>query len=175
MAKTDGSTVLSDDQFAAETNTWRGGYAGASRNVHTGAQAKIGSPGYLVGVVGHEVKKAGPARTSDVTTHRAKMLADPAVSSDEAAHQGSWHVGPEGAAPVPEESVTYDHSRRVLGKQFAIRLGRRENQKAIFDLKKGDDVELPAGRMARALEVDNAAASARLDKVYAPVLLRGKR
>lgn len=89
------------------------------------------------------------------------MLRDPSVRSDPAATQGSWHVKPGEAAPAPNgEEVTYDRGRvhayspgatgaagREATRQRAIREGRRGAQRAIFDLRKGEDIVLPGGKM----------------------------
>lgn len=157
-----GARILSDDQFADQTNTFSYGYAGGTRNVHTGEEHPIGSPGFVVAHPGHELTVPGPATGSDVRAHRLAMLRDSAVRADPAATQGSWHVKPGEAAPAPNgEEVTYDRGRvhqyapgvpsgpasRSATRARAISEGRRGAQRAIFDLNKGEDITLPGGVM----------------------------
>lgn len=154
--------ILSDDQFADQTNTFSYGYAGGTRNVHTGEEHAIGSPGFVVAKPGHEVTRPGPSTADDVRAHRAAMLRDPEVRRDPFATQGSWHVKPGEAAPAPNgEEVTYDRgvmrgydparstgvTSRGSVRDRAISEGRRGAQRAIFDLKKGEDIQLPGGVM----------------------------
>lgn len=170
--------ILSDHQFAQHTNTFQYGYAGGTRNVHTGQEHPIGSPGFVTAIPGpHELTKAGPAHTADVRAHRQRMLADPAVQNDPRATQGSWHLKPgSGGDAAPDgETVTYDRgamlgydesaktgkTSRKAARGRAISLGRQGAQRSIFDLKNGADIKLPGGIMHDALKTDLEAARSR--------------
>lgn len=162
--------VLSDNQFTELTNTFSHGYAGGTRNVHTNEHHPVGTTGFVVALQGpHESTHPGPAVVSHVTAHRQAMLADPKVQADKLATQGSWHVHPElGAAPALKEAVTYDrgtllpfdrsqtagNEARSNVRARAVRLGRRNGQRAVFDLEHGEDVNLPGEKMHQGLMKD---------------------
>lgn len=150
--------ALSDEAFTARTNHFVNGYAGATRNVHTGEAHDIGHPGFIVAIPGPHEKTVYNRKvtTADTSRHRAKMLGDPKVQADPQATQGSWHRGPEGAEPVKVRETTFDQGTRVhTGNRdqdlhAAMHKGKDGAQKAIFDLKNGSDITVNHRNLANA-------------------------
>lgn len=163
--------ALSDQQFTELTNTFSHGYAGGTRNVHTTEHHPIGTTGFVVAIPGHERTESGPSVVQHVAEHRSSMLADPKVQADRLATQGSWHVHPDQAAVAPKgEEVTYDRgtlvpfergltrgpTARRNARGRAVAMGRQNAQRAVFDLEKGEDINLPGAKMHDALAQDIA-------------------
>lgn len=148
--------TLSDEAFASRSNHFVNGYAGATRNVHTGEAHEIGHPGFVVASPGHEDTVKGRVTATDVGNHRRDMLGDPKVQADPKATQGSWTRGPQGAQPVKQLHTTFDHGtlvntgNRDQDLHAAMHKGKDGAQKAIFDLQNGDDITVNHRNLANA-------------------------
>lgn len=154
----DRMATLSDAEFTSRTNHFVGGYAGASRNVHTNAAHEIGDPGFIVGIKSPYEKtvRKRDVTATDVAKHQTRMRADPSVQAAPAAVQGSWGRGPEGAVPLKHRTTTFDRSVHIdtgnhtQDLEHSIMMGRDEKQKAIFNLRDGEDIKVNKPNVATA-------------------------
>lgn len=136
-------------EFVGRTNTFSHGYAGASMNVHTMQPHEIGDPGMIVGIKSPHTSTIWGKKYSEQrgNNQRTKMLSDPAVQSDPHAVMGTWTRGPEGAEPKPTRSTTTDRGvhvntgDHVADMEKSMIQGRRGGEKAIFNLRDGNDIK----------------------------------
>lgn len=130
---------LSADQFAGQVNA-----GGASRMLHSRREAPSGARAkglFAVGLKGHEQTYDAPVVRQDVREHEQKLLADPTLASTRQTMQGGW----------PKRGRIYlDASRQVKGRREAVALGRGNQQIAVYDMERGNDVHMRPDQAAHA-------------------------
>lgn len=126
--------ALSHDQFAARVNE-----GGASRDLQTLTERSDTDPAHkgLFAVSfpkdphGLEETHVDPVSRQDVIDHRQRMLADPTISNVPSAVQGGW---------TSAGKRYLDASRLIPGKTAALGQARRDKQKGMQDMEKGETV-----------------------------------
>jgi hypothetical protein len=120
---------LSDAQFHAQTMSDE---HGASRQINTLA---VPTSGYMVGGAAKTQEKNVPDfKFTHQTVGRHLEALQGRFGVDPSIHQGSWRKG---------GSVALDASNRVSDKRTAMDTGIKRQEKAIYGIKEGRDINLP--------------------------------